>query len=292
MAKNNVGGTKQRWTRPSRPALPYYGSKWRLSPWVAGYFGPHRAYVEACGGSAAVLLRKEPSPIEIYNDVDGQVLNYFRVLRDPVARDELVALLEATPYARAEYAECHRTSDDPDASPVERARRLFVRGWQGWGAGGASTNRNVSWGAPSLRSPAGSAPGFVGAVANLEAVGERLRRVHIEQMDARALVRRYDTPETLHYVDPPYVDSTLSASKPYRSGFTEADHRSLVATLNELTGQVVLSGFRCPLYDEILEGWERHERQALTGARGATRTWTTECVWLNPRAAEWRRRRG
>ncbi len=253
---------------------------------MQSFFGPHSLYCETCAGGAGVLLRKAPSPVEILNDLDSQVVNFFRVLRDPEQRRELIALLELTPYAKEEFLEATATSGDQDASAVERARRLFVRGWQGFGAGNASTDRRVGWGRPTAASLRSEARSWLGGIANLEEVAERLRDVHIEQEDLVNLVQRYDSPRTLFYVDPPYVLSTISGSKPYRHNFTDEDHRRMVAKLDELDAQVVVSGFNSPLYDEILAHWRKEERRALTGARrDGERVTTTEVVWLNRHAS-------
>lgn len=272
---------------PPRPALPYYGSKWRLSSWVQSFFPPHELYVEPFGGSAAVLLRKEPARVEIYNDLDDQVVNLFRVLRGEATRSQLLELLELTPYAKQEFLACCENSDDLEEPAAERARRFFVRGWQGWGAAGASTDKPVGWGRttpPALQSRVAS---WLSAVPNLKHVTERLRLVHIEHDSAWRIFDRYDSEETLFYVDPPYVESTLTANKDYRHGFTEADHRRLAEQLEGLQGMVVLSGFHCELYRELFGHWEHHEKKALTVGRTARgSTFRTEVLWLNRRAVE------
>lgn len=273
----------RRWTSPrTRPSLPYYGSKYRLFPWIREFLAPHELYCEPFGGSAAVLLRKEPAAIEVFNDVDDQVVNFFRVLRDEAARAELIELLQLTPYAKEEFETARSTSADVQAGPVEQARRLFVRGWQGFGSGGASTDRSVGWARavpPSFSDQVGS---WLRAIPNLEFVGARLRMVQIEHDTAWSILERYDSPSTLFYVDPPYVESTLTANKEYRHRFTEADHRRLAEVLDSRQGMVILSGFDCPLYEELFGHWERHERRALTvGRTQAGRSFRTEVIWLN-----------
>jgi DNA adenine methylase len=273
----------RRWkSAPPRPALPYYGSKFRLYSWIREFIPPHTLYCEPFGGSAGVLLRKEPAQIEVFNDLDAQVVNFFRVLRDQEARDELLALLELTPYSKAEYAIAHETSGDPALDAVERARRLFVRGWQGYGPGSASTDNRTGWARAVPPSFSRQVRSWLGAIPNLEAVAERLRSVQIEHDTAWSVLERYDSPETLFYVDPPYVESTLSANKPYRHGFVEADHRRLAELLETRQGMVLLSGFDCELYQELFGGWERREKRSLTvGQNAGGRVFRTEVLWLN-----------
>ena len=117
---------------PRRPALRYYGGKWRLAPWIISHFPPHICYVEPFCGAASVFLRKPPAEFEVINDLDGEVVNFFRVLRDRT--DELIRAIVATPYSRAEYDEAWQTVEEP----LERARRYYIRAWQGWGGGKGS----------------------------------------------------------------------------------------------------------------------------------------------------------
>jgi DNA adenine methylase len=267
---------------PARPALPYYGSKFRLYSWIREFLAPHTLYCEPFGGSAAVLLRKEPARVEVFNDLDAQVVNFFRVLRDKERREELIALLQLTPYSKGEYVTAHETSGDPTLDGVERARRLFIRGWQGYGPGSASTDRKTGWARAVPPSFGEQVRSWLGAIPNLEQVAARLRNVQIEHDTAWSVLGRYDSAETLFYVDPPYVESTLSANKPYRHGFSETDHRRLAKLLDSCEGMVLLSGFDSPLYEELFGHWERHEKRALTVGRGANgRAFRTEVLWLN-----------
>lgn len=270
-----------------RPVLPYYGSKWRNYSWIRDFLPPHRLYCEPFGGAAGVLLRKPPAEIEVYNDLDGQVVNFFRVLRERETREQLLDLLDLTPYAKDEYQIAHASSDQVGLGSVERARRFFVRGWQGYGNGSASTDAAVGWARavpPSFKSTVNS---WLGAIPNLVHVAARFRMVQVEHESAWAVLNRYDSPETLFYVDPPYVESTLTANKPYRHGFIEADHRRLAEVLESRQGMVLLSGFACPLYDELFGTWARHEQRALTvGRTAAGAVHRTEVLWMNAAAVE------
>jgi DNA adenine methylase len=270
-----------------RPILRYHGGKWHLAPWIISHFPHHRIYVEPYGGGASVLLRKPRCYAEIYNDLDGEIVNLFRVARDRGA--ELARACALTPYARAELND----SFDPVAESLERARRTVVRSYFGYGTNVTRTNRDGTPSRTGFRSytrvghdwtPAGE---WITWPHHLAAIIERLQGVVIEQRDAREIMAEHDDPEALHYVDPPYVHSTRrlnSRGSPYkyRHEMTDADHRDLAQTLRGLRGYVVLSGYQSALYEEIYPDWHsRLHRHYADGARSRT-----EAIWLNPRCAD------
>lgn len=261
---------------PRRPVLRWHGGKWLLAPWVIKHFPPHRVYVEPFGGAASVLMRKQRSYGEVYNDLDDEVVNLFRVLRSEQAGN-LVAALRTTPFARTEFNLAYTSSIDP----VERARRLIVRSFMGFGSNGHA--RVTGFRANSNRSGTTPAHDWSNYPNCLAQAIERFAGVVIENKDAKAVMEQHDGPETLHYVDPPYVFSTRSdLSKDYAVEMSDADHRELLAKLHELAGMVVLSGYPSALYDDALTGWRRIERKALAdGARERT-----EVLWLNQACSE------
>lgn len=267
---------------PTRPVLRWHGGKWLLAPWIIGHFGAHRCYVEPFGGAASVLLRKPRSHGEVYNDLDGMVVGLFRVLQDKHAADELLRLLELTPFARVEFEAAYEVAADP----VEEARRLIVRSFMGHGTT-AHTRAATGFRANSTRSGTVPARDWVNYAPALGEVIERMRGVIIESRPAVEVMAAHDGDDTLHYVDPPYLPSTRSGANPhcrkhlYNHELTEEDHRVLLASLSALKGMVVLSGYPSDLYDTALPGWRRIDRAAL--ADGASPR--TECLWLNPAAA-------
>lgn len=274
MSRPSGGGA-----RPTRPVLRYHGGKWRLAPWIIGFFPPHRVFVEPYGGAASVLLRKPRAYAEVYNDLDGEIVNLFMVLREHGA--ELAAALRLTPFARDEFDLAYQASDDP----IEQARRTLFRSFAGFGTGGASGHRTGfrNNATRSGTTPAGDWGGFAEHIAALTA---RLRGVVIEHRPAADVMRNFDGPETLHYVDPPYPLGTRTLkghySGVYRHEMKDDDHRQLAVVLNELQGMVVLSGYASNLYDrELFPSWERHEQD--THADGALDR--VEVLWLNPAAA-------
>lgn len=270
-------------SKPSRPVLRWHGGKWKLAPWIVAQFPPHRVYVEPFGGAASVLLRKPRSYAEIYNDLDGDVVNLFRVLRSARA-GELIEALRLTPFARAEFEESYVATDDP----VERARRLIVRSQMGFGSDGHNIEIRTGFRANSNRSSTTPAHDWVNYPDALARIVARLAGAVVECRDAAEVMARHDGPDTLHYVDPPYLPATRSQKSrrgkvryhAYAHEMTDADHERLLAFLPGLQGAVVLSGYPSAMYDDALPGWSRLERRALAdGARERT-----EVMWINPAA--------
>lgn len=266
-----------------RPVLRWHGGKWLLAPWIIGHFGEHHVYVEPFGGAWSVGMRKPRSYGEVWNDLDGELFNLFRVLREASQAKELVEHLRLTPFARDEFNLAYQVSDDP----VERARRLVVRSFMGHGSDGASGIYRTGFRANSNRSGSTPAKDWVNLPDSLETAIERLRGVVIENRPAKEVMATHDGLRTLHYVDPPYLPETRKRTNrrtdnggTYRHELTLDDHTDLLEFLTDLRGMVVLSGYPAALYDEMLPGWTRVEREAL--ADGAQPR--TEVLWLNPAA--------
>ena len=262
---------------PAHPVLRYHGGKWKVAPWIIGHFPPHRIYVEVFGGGAGVLLRKRPSEVEVYNDVDGDVVNFFRVLREQP--ETLARLVSMTPYARAEL----ESAWEPCEDPVEQARRFLVRSWLSIGGPTTQWRSGFRFRRKKTRSLLerwNALPEIILSTA------ERLKRVIIEQADYRRILKRYDSPEALFYCDPPYHPDTRSQwgrfQKAYRFEFSEDDHRALAEALHAVRGMVVLSGYAHPLYERLYErrGWARFDLPTVNqnGRR------VVESLWLNPSA--------
>lgn len=259
-------------TVPPRPVLRWHGGKWLLAPWIIEHFPAHRVYVEPFGGAGSVLMRKPRAYAEVWNDLDGEVVNLFRVLRSPDA-DELVRRLRLTPFSRDEFSQAYSLSEEP----LERARNLVIRSFMGFGSNGH--NRPTGFRANSNRSGTTPARDWVNYPDSLEMVIDRLSGVIVENKDALAVMAQHDGPETLHYVDPPYVPETRDKGADYAHEMNDEDHAELLVFLRGLTGMVILSGYPCGSYDAALSDWRRLERRAL--ADGAAER--TEVLWINPR---------
>jgi DNA adenine methylase len=265
-----------------RPILRYHGGKWMLAPWIIGHFPPHRIYVEPFGGAASVLLRKDRSYAEIYNDLDDDIVNLFRVMQHSVSAQKLVDALKLTPFARAEFELSYEATDDK----VEQARRLIIRSLMGFGSDGHNGARPTGFRNNSNRSGTTPAHDWASYPDALPTIIDRLRGIVIEHRDAKAVMANFDGDTTLHYVDPPYAHETRSgnrssARKNYVHEMSGVDHVELLACLCDLKGYVILSGYANDLYDATLTDWLRIERAAY--ADGAKKR--TEVLWINPRTA-------
>ena len=254
-----------------RPALRYHGGKWKLAPWVIEHFPEHRIYVEPYGGAASVLLRKSRAYAEVYNDLDGEIVNFFRVVRD--RGPELAHYLKLTAFARQEFLNAYQTSDDP----LVRAARTVMKSFMGWGSD--SIRRKSGFRADSQRSGTTPAHDWVSYAEKLPVLTERFSGVVIEQRPALDVIRNNDTPNTLFYVDPPYVHSTRSgiSNKAYRYEMSDKEHEDLSSLLKSVRGKVVLSAYPSDLYHALYGDWYHTERASL--ADGARKR--TEVLWMN-----------
>jgi DNA adenine methylase len=260
---------------PSRPVLRYFGGKWLLAPWILSHFPPHRVYVEPFGGAASVLMQKPRSYAEVYNDLDGEIVNLFRVIRD--SGEAIISDLRMTPFARTEFDESYSAHRDP----IEQARRTIVRSFMGFGSA-AACGAGTGFRANSNRSGTTPAQDWANFPDCVQALTERLRGVVIENKDAIEVIQQHDGPDTLHFLDPPYVWETRSKGNPYckkggyRHEMDDDAHERLCAFLMQLKGMVILCGYRNPIYDRLR--WQTVEREAhADGARDRI-----EVLWMNP----------
>jgi len=210
-----------------RPVLRYHGGKFLQAKRIISHFPEHRIYTEAFGGGGSVLMQKARSYAEVYNDMWDTVVNVFRVLRDPVSAAELERVLRLTPFARTEFVECGEMDIIATDDPIEKARKTILRSFAGFGS--ASTNAKYSTGfrANSHRSgttPAGDWSHYPDHIASFV---DRLRGVVIENRDYRDILAQHDSPDTLHFLDPPYVHATRNMQRgnaAYAHEFTDQDH--------------------------------------------------------------------
>jgi DNA adenine methylase len=264
---------------PSAPALRYHGAKWQLAAWILRNFPPHECYVEPFGGSAAVLLQKPRSWLEVYNDLSHELCNFFRVLREQP--ETLIHRIEFTPYAFEEW----RLSYEDDPDPVERARRFYVRAYMA--IAGPTAQWNTGWRRQkvitrqrNLKRMTPAAIIFM-RTEHLYEVAQRLRGVQIECDKAAVVIARYDSPVTLFYVDPPYPAATRGrwSTTAYEFELDDAAHEALAGQLHQVAGMAVISGYRCELYDRIYADWRRLDITARVNGPGSA----VESLWLSPK---------
>jgi DNA adenine methylase len=255
--------------------VPYFGSKQRIAPWIVSLLPAHDHYVEPFAGSLSVLLAKRPSPMETVNDLDGELMLFWRILRD--RPDELIRACALTPHGRAEMLAAH----EPATNELEQARRVWVRLSQSLG-GQLRKNGWRHYINPGAKGNFGMPSYLDGYVDRMAAVAERLHRVSLECMPALDLIAKYGRhAEVLLYVDPPYLGTTREATTRYRHEMkTEPEHRELAAALGECRATVVLSGYGSALYAELFDGWHRYEQSTTTG-NGVGDKGRTEVLWSN-----------
>lgn len=279
------------------PIIPYYGGKVKQAARIAALFPEHTTYVEPYGGAGSVLFAKPPSPIEIFNDLHNGIYVLYKTLRDPVQYERLRVALELTPYSRAEFEACARTWEEEGLDDVERARRFFVVARLAWSGIIETKNPSMkmSYTHPSRGMPL-AVSSYLSGIDRMETAHLRLRRVQIERRPALELIDRCDGPETLFYLDPPYIPGTCDPA--YRYAMSVEDHQTLRDRLLALKGKAVLSIYDHPIYQDLLQhGWTRIEigtiaqapqtfsartRKLIEQVRGAlTKPKRVETLYLN-----------
>ncbi|MBP2635526.1 MAG: methyltransferase [Firmicutes bacterium] len=251
--------------------LRWPGSKWRLAEWIVSHMPPHEVYLEPFFGSGAVFFNKVPANTETINDLDGHVVNLFRVIRDNSR--ELAALIEMTPWSRSEYDKVR--NNEPTGNSLEDARRFLVRCWQGFGA---KTSMQTGW-AFDRTGTVYKPKLWARLPKRILAITERLKVAQIECMPGVELIKEHNRPNTLVYADPPYLRSSRRNSSLYRVEMGKEDeHIKLLDALLAHKGPVILSGYQSELYTTVLDGWEFRSAMART-EKGMP---ASEVIWLNP----------
>lgn len=258
---------------PTKPPFAYYGGKTSLASRIASQFPAHTHYVEPFAGSMSVLLAKAPSPMETVNDLDGDLMTFWRVLRERPT--ELARACALTPHSRAEHEAAYERAENE----LEQARRVWVRLSQGRGG----TLRKTGW--RHYVNPGKSTTSMprylAGYVDRLAPIVERLAGVSLECRPALDLIETYGRHSSvLLYVDPPYLAATRTSLNYQREMSGQADHRELAEALAQCEASVVLSGYHSPLYDELYDGWHRREIKTISGNAASTRS-RTEVLWSN-----------
>ncbi len=247
--------------------LKYPGAKWRISDWIISHFPEHKVYLEPFFGSGGVFFNKQPAYIETINDINGDIVNLFRVCREHPK--ELARVIGLTPFARDEFQNCKDTVSDP----IEQARRTLVRYHQSFGTSNSSKNswRNVqTYGGPRCATMWNDLPEIIVSCC------ERLKNAQIENTDAITLISRYNDERTLIYCDPPYLKS-LRKRNIYKDEMDDFKHEELLREIIKSKSMVVISGYDNELYNEYLKGWNT-DSISTTAQMGLPRT---EKIWTN-----------
>jgi DNA adenine methylase len=260
-------------------AFGWYGGKFSHLDWLLPLLPTCHHYCEPFAGSAAVLLNRPPSPVETYNDLDGEVVSFFRALRDD--QEKLIEAIALTPFSREEFSLACEL--DPDLPPLERARRFFVRARQvrtGL-AQKASLGRWANCKNTSRAGMSGVVSRWLGSVEDLPEIAERLLRVQIENRPAVDVIRLYDGPDTLFYCDPPYIHLTRGDDSAYSNEMTNEEHRVLAELLNQVQGRVAISNYQCELMDELYPAPKWRKLVAPEKTIHSTKDKRVEALWTN-----------
>lgn len=251
----------------SNAILKYPGSKYRIADWIIAHFSQHKVYLEPYFGSGAIFFNKQPSYIETINDIDGNIVNLFRVCREHP--EELATAVNLTPFARDEFESCYEPSNDP----IENARRTLVRYHQSFGTSNSSKKswRNVqTYGGPRCETMWNNLPEII------QDICIRLKNAQIENTDALTLIEKYNSYDTLIYCDPPYLQS-LRKKNMYKCEMSDTEHIELLSLLKESKSKIIISGYDNELYNTVLEGWFTNQKKT-TAQMGLHRT---EKIWMN-----------
>ena len=253
--------------------LKYPGAKWRIASWIIENMPAHHSYVEPFFGSGAVFFNKPLSNIETINDLEGEVVNFFEVIRD--IPKELAAKIYMTPYARAVYENVYKEHSNCNQSKLDRALKFCIKINMGHGF---RCNSKVGWkndvqgreAAYALRSW-NRIPDII-----MEAAA-RLKEVQIEQRPAIEVIRRFNNSKCLIYCDPPYLLETRNSSKQYNFEMSNKDHEDLLNTVIENKSKIIISGYDSELYNDALKGWRKKTGFSLTQSMRKAK----EVIWMN-----------
>lgn len=260
-------------------AFGWYGGKFSHLDWLLPLLPSCNHYCEPFSGSGAVLLNRKPSPVETYNDLDGEVVNFFKILREQ--KEKLIEAIGLTPFSREEFALACEL--DPSVDQFERARRFYVRARQvrtGL-AQTASIGRWANCKNTSRSGMSGSVSRWLGGIEQIEFIAERLLRVQIENRPATELIKLYDSEKTLFYCDPPYIHETRGDAKAYSYEMNTEQHVELSSILNKISGKVAISNYDCDLMNDLYPypKWIKHcsSEKTIHSTKGKRQ----EILWVN-----------
>lgn len=275
VARNSSSNKRK---RKKKIAFGWYGGKFSHLDWLLPLLPQTHQYCEPFAGSAAVLLNRPPSAVETYNDLDGEVVNFFRTLRDE--RELLIEAIGLTPFSREEFAiACEPVIKD--ISSVERARRFYIKARQ-VRTGLAQTASLGRWANCKKTSRAGMSgvvSRWLGGIEQLDDIAQRLMRVQIENRPAIEVITLYDDNDTLFYCDPPYVHGSRGDNKAYGYEMSDEDHQMLAKCLAKVSGKVAISGYDSTLYHELFDGW--YQTKAPSKHCHSVKKERTEILWTN-----------
>jgi DNA adenine methylase len=250
------------------------GGKAYLSQWLCSFLPEHICYVEPFAGGAKLLFSKEPSPVEILNDIDNNLVNLYRVIQNNQKREKLINLLNETPYSRSVFQSLKHSEPENE---IEKAVRYFYLCRTSF----AGDMKRGGFGAPSKGTGRNPARTLRTAIDSLDIIADRLKNTVIECLDYTDCIQRYDSETTLFYCDPPYLNTEHYYGK---DCFTLEDHYRLSELLYGIKGHAMVSHYANELYDRLYKGWHRYEYKSFKGSHksnGETKPVTVECLYTN-----------
>ena len=262
-----------------KPPIHWYGGKTLQIKNILPYIPEHHCYVEPYGGSGAMLFGKEPSKVEVYNDLHKGVVTLYQVLRDPDMFEVFKIRICNTPYSRRELEDCwQHLSVNANWDKPEIARAFFVLARQSFAG---RHNAKPGW---SSSKKSNHALAWMNAIEGLPAIHERLKAVQIECRPALEVIKQYDGKDTFFYLDPPYLAETRKETNAYEHEMDDNDHFDLLCLIQNCKGMVLLSGYHHDMYDDVLSDWHYKDFRVDTGAvdtRTGADTKRTEVIWWN-----------
>lgn len=255
-----------------RPVLRYFGGKFILAKWIISNFPEHRTYVEPFGGAASVLMQKPISYAEVYNDIWDEVVTLFRVLRDSEKAKILEEKVKLTPFARSEFKLSYEPTDDE----IETSRRLLFRSFAGFGSNSCNPFSSTGFRSNVNRPSSTPCHNWRDFYQEIESFTNRLKDVIIENQSYEKILEKYDSDDTLFYIDPPYVSETRNKRHAYVFEFSDEQHLQLLLQVKSLNGKVILSGYDTDIYNDTLTGFNCIRKQAFADSRRER----TECLWI------------
>jgi DNA adenine methylase len=262
----------------NRPILRYHGSKFLLADWIISFFPDHKLYCEPYGGTASVLLKKSRSTSEVYNDLNDEIVNLFRVCRDHPK--EIISALYLTPFSRDEFNLSYHPTDDP----VERARRTVIRSFMGFGGGVQSSK--VGFKSNSIKTHTPAPVTWATYPDELKLIIDRMRGVMIENRNGLEVIDGHDSKETLFYLDPPYMKDTRylgKKTKIYAHEMEDFQHEELLKHIRKIKGMTVISGYDTEVYNDILFDWRKESIATVADAGTNIKNMDrTEVLWISP----------
>ena len=265
-----------------KPPIAYYGGKTYHAPWILNVMKRYefKAYIEPFGGSGAILFAKEPSPVEVYNDLYSDLVTFYRVLRNPKTYKKFIRFVENSPYSRELFYESKEVLANNKLSSVERAGHFYILVRQSF------SNLRTHWSAVGKAIKTQARP-YRNTIDRLPEIHERLRNVHIEHKDAIECIKQCASPKSLVYCDPPYVSGTRVCPDAYKHEYTDEQHERLIETLLTIPGYKILSGYESPIYAPLLEaGWTLETKRVCCYASSTKdagkKNYRTECLYCSP----------